>query len=117
MSVAPVYWDVKPPAGVSFNEPVERGRAAFSYIFEGTANVRAANGDAETPIRSPKLLVWGEGDAIQVAANDTLVRLLLVSGAPLKEPIARYGPFVMNTREESEQTLRELRQGTFPPNS
>jgi redox-sensitive bicupin YhaK (pirin superfamily) len=66
-------------------------------------------------VQAPKLLVWGEGDEIQVAATDSSARLLLVSGAPLNEPISRYGPFVMNTRAEIEQTLRELQQGTFPP--
>jgi len=61
--------------------------------------------------------VWGEGDEIQIAATDSPARALLVSGAPLNEPIARYGPFVMNTRAEIEQTLRELQNGTFPPTS
>jgi len=55
----------------------------------------------------------GDGDHIQVVTDDTPVRFLLVSGKPLNEPIARYGPFVMNTEEEIEQTLRELQEGTF----
>jgi redox-sensitive bicupin YhaK (pirin superfamily) len=61
------------------------------------------------------LLVWGEGDEIQLTPSDARARLLLVSGAPLHEPIVRYGPFVMNTRGEIEQTIKELQQGTFPP--
>ena len=73
--------------------------------------------DADMLIRSPTLLVWGDGDAIQIAATDSPARLLLVSGAPLNEPIARYGPFVMNTRAEIEATVRELQDGTFPPTS
>jgi hypothetical protein len=55
----------------------------------------------------------GEGDYVKVMTAETPVRFLLVSGKPLQEPIARYGPFVMNTQEEIEQTLLELRQGTF----
>ena len=117
ISVAPTYLDVTIPAGVSFSHPVINGHSAFTYIFEGPAKVRAANGDGEKLVQSPKLLVWGEGDAIQVASTDSPARLLLVCGAPLNEPIARYGPFVMNTRAEIEQTLRELQQGTFPPSS
>lgn len=115
ISVAPTYLDVSIPASVSFNHPVENGHAVFTYVFNGSVKVRAANGDTEMLVQSPKLLVWGEGDAIQFAASDSPARSLLVSGAPLNEPIARHGPFVMNTRAEIEQTLQELRQGTFPP--
>ncbi len=103
------------PAGVTFTHPVERGHSAFTYVFDGAVNVRAAKNDADVIVRSPTLLVWGEGDEIQIAATDSPARVLLVSGAPLSEPIARYGPFVMNTRAEIDQTLRELQQGTFPP--
>ena len=115
ISVAPVYLDVTIPAGTSFNHPVERGHSVFTYVFDGAVKVRAVNSESDVFVRSPKLLVWGEGDAVEVTVGDSPVRLLLVSGAPLNEPIARYGPFVMNTRAEIEQTLDELRQGTFPP--
>jgi redox-sensitive bicupin YhaK (pirin superfamily) len=115
ISVAPTYLDVSIPAGVTFTHPVENGHSAFTYVFDGAVNVGMAKNDADVIVRSPKLLVWGEGDEIQVVATDSPARLLLVSGAPLNEPIERYGPFVMNTRAEIEQTLRELQQGTFPP--
>ena len=115
ISVAPVYLDVTIPSGNAFTHPVINGHSAFTYIFQGAVKVRAARRDGETLVQSPKLLVWGDGDAIQVVATDLPARLLLVSGAPLNEPIARYGPFVMNTRAEIEETLEELRQGTFPP--
>jgi len=115
ISVAPTYLDVSIPAGVTFTHPVEQGHSAFTYIFNGTVNVGAAKNDADVLVHSPTLLVWGEGDEIQIAATDSPARMLLVSGAPLKEPISRYGPFVMNTRAEIDQTLRELQQGTFPP--
>lgn len=64
-------------------------------------------------ISHPHLVVFGDGDSAKVTTGTTAVRLLLVSGLPLGEPIARYGPFVMNTEEEIEQTLLELREGTF----
>jgi redox-sensitive bicupin YhaK (pirin superfamily) len=115
ISVAPVCLDVTIPAGATFDHQVESGHAAFSYIFDGGVKVPGEIGDGETIVQSPKLVVWGDGDGIRVAAADTAARLLLVSGAPLKEPIARYGPFVMNSQAEIEQTLRELRQGIFPP--
>jgi redox-sensitive bicupin YhaK (pirin superfamily) len=117
ISVAPTYLDVSIPAGVIFTHPVEHGHSAFTYIFDGAVSVRAEKNDADVLVQSPKLLVWGEGDAIQVTATDSPARVLLVSGAPLNEPIARYGPFVMNTRAEIEATVRELQDGTFPPTS
>jgi len=115
ISVAPTYLDVSIPAGVTFTHPVEHGRAVFTYVFAGAVQVHAADDDADTLVQAPKLLVWGEGDEIQVVTANSPARVLFVSGAPLNEPIARYGPFVMNTRAEIEQTLRELQQGTFPP--
>ncbi len=117
ISVAPTYLDVSIPADASFNHPVENGHAVFTYVFAGAVQVRIADDDAEMLVQSPKLLVWGEGDKIQVATADSPARVLLVSGAPLNEPIARYGPFVMTTRAEIDQTLRELQNGTFPPTS
>lgn len=117
ISVAPTYLDVSIPAGVTFTHPVEHGHSAFTYLFNGAVNVRAAKNDGVVLVQAPKLLVWGEGDAIQLTATDSPARVLLVSGAPLNEPIARYGPFVMNTRAEIEATVRELQDGTFPPTS
>jgi redox-sensitive bicupin YhaK (pirin superfamily) len=117
ISVAPTYLDVSIPTGVTFTHPVEQGHSAFTYVFDGAVNVRMAKNDADVIVQSPTLLVWGEGDAIQVTATDSPARLLLVSGAPLNEPIARYGPFVMNTRAEIEATVRELQDGKFPPTS
>lgn len=115
ISVAPTYLDVSIPAGATFTHPVEHGHSAFTYVFNGTVNVGMVKNAADVLVHSPTLLVWGEGDEIQIAAADSPARVLLVSGAPLNEPIARHGPFVMNTRAEIEATLRELRNGTFPP--
>jgi hypothetical protein len=64
-------------------------------------------------VAHPRLVVFGDGDKIQMSAPDQAVRFLLISGKPLGEPIARYGPFVMNTPEEIQQALRDLRDGTF----
>ncbi len=115
ISVAPTYLDVSIPAGVTFTHTVEHGHSAFTYVVNGAVNVRVAKNDADVLVHSPALLVWGEGDAIQLVTDDSPARVLVVSGAPLNEPIARHGPFVMNTRAEIEQTLKELQQGTFPP--
>jgi redox-sensitive bicupin YhaK (pirin superfamily) len=103
----PVYLDVFVPPQTEFNQPVERGHTVFAYLFEGEARFAGRN------VSSPKLIIFGDGDEVTAAAGQDPARFLLVSGKPLREPIARYGPFVMNTEEEIEQTLEELRRGTF----
>ena len=93
----------------SFNLPIARGHSAFAYVFEGEGKF----GPEDRIVKAPQLIVWDDGDGIQARAEEGAVRFLLVSGKPLDEPIARYGPFVMNTKAEIEQTLRELQAGTF----
>jgi redox-sensitive bicupin YhaK (pirin superfamily) len=109
----PTYLDVFVPAHASFIQPIHRGHTAFAYVFEGEAKFAGDDKDDGTMISHPRLVVLGDGDYVKVITGETPVRFLLVSGKPLNEPIARYGPFVMNTEEEIEQTLQELRQGTF----
>jgi redox-sensitive bicupin YhaK (pirin superfamily) len=109
----PVYLDVFVPAHASFIQPIERGHTAFAYVFEGEAQFAGAEKEDGTLVSHPRLVVLGDGDYVKVVTGATPVRFLLVSGKPLREPIARYGPFVMNTQEEIEQTLQELREGTF----
>jgi len=112
----PLYLDVSVPAHASFTRPIPQGHTAFAYVFEGEARfVNDDRGDGPR-VSHPRLVVWGDGDAVKVITAEHPVRFLLVSGQPLYEPIVRYGPFVMNTREEIEQALRDLRQGTFVQN-
>jgi redox-sensitive bicupin YhaK (pirin superfamily) len=113
IAAAPIYLDVSVPAHGSFVQSIERGHAAFAYIFEGEAEFAGADKEDGTMISSPRLVVLGDGDYVKVITGAAPVRFILVSGQPLHEPIARYGPFVMNTQAEIEQTLQELRQGTF----
>ena len=112
IAVAPTYLDVSLPAGGALSHPVERGHTAFAYLFEGQAAFGPAGNGARTAA-ARVLVVFGDGDRVEVRTADGPARFLLVSGKPLNEPVARYGPFVMNTREEIEQALRELREGTF----
>jgi len=109
----PIYLDVSTPARTSFNHPIEQGHTAFAYVFEGTARFGSPGRADGAPIVPPSLVVLGDGDTVQVTTNESPVRFLLVSGKPLHEPIARHGPFVMNTQEEIRRTLEELREGTF----
>ncbi|NIO70788.1 MAG: pirin family protein [Anaerolineae bacterium] len=109
----PTYLDVSIPPNGSFSQPIERGHSAFAYVFEGKGTFGITDeGDGETASH-PKLVVFDNGDYVKVRATKQPVRFLLVSGKPLYEPIARYGPFVMNTREEIQQALRDLQNGTF----
>src|SRR5947199_3162423 len=109
----PIYLDVFVPAHASLVQPIHRGQTAFAYVFEGEAKFAGDEKDDGTMISHPRLVVLGDGDYVRVVTSATPVRFLLISGKPLHEPIARYGPFVMNTEEEIEQTLQELREGTF----
>lgn len=108
IAAAPTYLDVALAPGGSFEHPVPRGHSAFAYLFEGEGCFCV-----ETFAQAPKLVVFDDGDRIEARAGERRVRFLLVSGAPLNEPIARHGPFVMNTQAEIRQTLIELQQGTF----
>lgn len=109
IAAAPTYLDVSLPARSSFKQEIAEGHSAFAYVFEG----RAAFDAGHRSISHTRLVVFSDGDHVEVGAGDSPVRFLLVSGKPLNEPIARYGPFVMNTREEIEQALKDLRSGTF----
>lgn len=112
----PTYLDVMLPPDRSFSYPVKRGHAVFAYVFEGEGIFGANGEEIEKTISQPRLVVFGDGDYIKASAAISSVRFLLVSGKPLNESIARYGPFVMNTQEEIEQALEDLRNGTFVKN-
>jgi redox-sensitive bicupin YhaK (pirin superfamily) len=109
LAVAPKFVDVTLPAGATFREAVPRGHTAFAYVDHGEVGF----GPDGTPVRAPALVVFGDGDVVEAAARGEGGRFLLAAARPLQEPIARYGPFVMNTRAEIEQTLEDLRAGRF----
>jgi redox-sensitive bicupin YhaK (pirin superfamily) len=107
----PEYLDVTVPGGVEYVQRVPEGHAAVAYVFEGDG---VFGGDGEQVVPATRLVIFGDGDHVRAkAAGRKHVRFLLLSGKPLREPIARYGPFVMNTQEEIEQALEDLRKGTF----
>ena len=109
----PTYLDISLPAHAAFSCPVHPGHTAFAYVFEGQGALGATEIDGGKSVSHPALAVLDDGDTFIARTASQPVRFLLVSGKPLHEPIARYGPFVMNTREEIEQALRDLREGTF----
>ena len=109
LAVAPKFVDVTLPAGSAFRERVARGHTAFAYVDHGDVRF----GPQQTAVRGPALVVFGDGDLVEASAEGAGGRFLLAAARPLREPIARYGPFVMNTRAEIEQTLDDLRTGRF----
>ena len=109
----PIYLDITLPTKADFTYPTPLGHTVFAYVFEGQADFGRFEDDTEAAAAGPQLVVFADGEQIQVHTQDEPVRFLLVMGKPLGEPIARYGPFVMNTWEEIQQTLREIRAGTF----
>jgi quercetin 2,3-dioxygenase len=113
IAAQPTYLDVALPASASFSHLIERGHTAFAYVFEGEGTFGVTNNGEGEACSYPRLVVFDDGDYVKVVTASQPARFLLVSGKPLYEPIARYGPFVMNTREEIEQALRDLQNGTF----
>jgi len=108
----PTYLDVALPAGGALEQPVPRGHTALAYVFQGAIAVGTPGKEGEA-LRAPRLAVLGDGDVVRIRAEGGPARFLLLSAQPLREPIARYGPFVMNTREEIQEALVQLRNGTF----
>jgi len=109
LAVAPQFLDVTLPPGTAFREAVPRGHTAFAYVDHG--NLRF--GPEQAAAHGPALVVFGDGDIVEASAGAGGGRFLLAAARPLHEPIARYGPFVMNTRAEIEQALQDLRTGHF----
>ena len=124
----PQYLDISVPAGRTKRFPVDTYRQAFAYVFEGAASFRDASrpfgvllekevDGEEVHVRDMSgdrtLVRFGTGDEVTVTAGEHGVRFLLVSGAPIREPVAWHGPIVMNTRQELIQAVNELQSGTF----
>ncbi len=124
----PRYLDVWVPPGKRKTLPVELERHAFAYVFEGSGNFRSSSqpfgvltektdGENEILVREQtgnrSLVLFDSGDEVTVQAGDEGIRFLLVSGKPIEEPVAWYGPIVMNTQAELRQAVAELRNGTF----
>lgn len=128
IAAEPQYLDISVPPGVKRTFPVDTYKSTFAYVFEGAA----AFADASAPegVRLEKevmgrevnirdlsgnrtVIRFGTGDEITVQAGEDGVRFLLVSGAPIREPVAWHGPIVMNTAEELRQAVSDLKNGTF----
>ena len=104
----PLYLDVHLPAGSRFVQPIAAGHNAFTYTYRGTVSIAGT----EVPDRNMAILANDGATGVVLEAQEA-ARVLIISGQPLGEPIAQYGPFVMNTAEEIQQTLQDYRNGMF----
>jgi redox-sensitive bicupin YhaK (pirin superfamily) len=107
IAVAPLYADLELAPDSTVDLPVPAGHTAFVYVYEGSAKVSG------TVLPQRRLGVLGDGDTIAMVGGATGARAILVAGKPLNEPIARYGPFVMNTRDEIVQAVEDFQAGRF----
>ncbi len=123
----PIYIDVSVPPGKRKTIPIDTRNNAFAYVFAGSGKFCNASGPLAVPTESVgwldtsppteadnrSLILFESGDEVTVQAGDDGIRFLLISGKPLKEPVAWYGPIVMNTQAELKKAFEELQEGTF----
>jgi len=119
----PIYLDVSLDAGVEFSERLPSGHAAFLYVYEGA--MRVGSGESAATVGAHELAVLSDGDLVQLEGRSGHAsagrsgttaepsRAILVAGRPLGEPVAKYGPFVMNTREELMKAFEDYQSGRF----
>jgi hypothetical protein len=127
IAAEPIYLDVSVPPGRRKTLPVETTRHAFAYVFAGSGKFCNASEPLAVPTESVgwldtappaqaenrSLMLFDRGDELSVQSGEDGIRFLLVSGKPLEEPVAWYGPIVMNTQEQLRQAFDELERGTF----
>ncbi|HVO02118.1 MAG TPA: pirin family protein [Candidatus Cybelea sp.] len=101
----PTYLDIALEKGATFSHPLPKDYNAFAYVFEGAGMVGIKE------IEKGHLAVLSQGERFEVTADDQAARMILVAGRPLREPVAKYGPFVMNTPEEIQQAIADYQAG------
>jgi quercetin 2,3-dioxygenase len=125
--IDPEYLDVTVPPYTEFLHPTRRGHTVFAYVIEGQGyfckekrpfsheveGVNYFDMEWEPFVGNEMLVLFGDGDQVMVTTEAQAVRFLLISGAPIGEPVAWYGPIVMNTEEELRVAFEEYRNGTF----
>jgi redox-sensitive bicupin YhaK (pirin superfamily) len=112
IAVEPVYFDIALEPGARFGAPLPLGHNAFAYVYEGAVDVGPV--DASRRIQRGELAVLDrDGGDVLLSAGAEPARLILVAGKPLNEPVAKYGPFVMNTQEQIVEAIRDYQAGKF----
>jgi redox-sensitive bicupin YhaK (pirin superfamily) len=109
LTTEPIYWDVHLPLNEKFAHAIPAAHNTFIYVYEGAIAI----GEDARKLTAGNAGLLGTGDEISVTALAEDTRFILLSGKPIKEPIAQYGPFVMNTQEEIEQAIQDYRSGVL----
>lgn len=107
----PVYLDIALGAGIAWEYALPEGHNAFAYVFEGAATV--GEGEDARALETHEMAVLGGGELLQLRAGSKPARLIVVAGRPLREPVMRHGPFVMNTKQELMQAFVDFQEGRF----
>ena len=113
VSTQPLYLDVTLGEGGVLAEPLALSHNAFLYVFDGAVDVIAGQENGDAHIEAGNLAVLGAGEGVHVVGAGARNRFLLVAGKQLNEPVARAGPFVMNTRQEVMDAFQDFREGRF----
>jgi quercetin 2,3-dioxygenase len=110
LSTEPLFLDVRLPAGGRFVQPIAPEHNAFVYPYEGQVEIGAGSGERR-PLATQSVGLLSEGERIEISADGEPAAFLVLAGRPLHEPVAQYGPFVMNTREEIDQAIQDYQSG------
>ncbi len=117
IAARPLYMEVTLEPGAEIDLPTAEGHAVVAYVFEGAGRFGLDSDGPGELVEAVRMLVFEDGDHVRAqAAAGSHARFMLMAGAPFNEPIFPYGPFVMNTQEEIQQALTDLRNGTFVQN-
>jgi redox-sensitive bicupin YhaK (pirin superfamily) len=109
LSTEPIYWDVHLPNQETFAQSVPEHHNLFIYVYQGSVVI----GEGQRKLTAGNAGLLFKGDELCVTAADDTARFLVLAGKPIKEPIAQYGPFVMNTQDEIEQAITDYRSGAL----
>ncbi|OFZ89724.1 MAG: quercetin 2,3-dioxygenase [Betaproteobacteria bacterium RBG_16_66_20] len=106
-STDPIYWDIELPSNGFFSQEIKDHKTVYIYPFEGSVEI------ADRALKTHQGAVLGSGDRVEITAAADGARFLLLAAQPLQEPVVQYGPFVMNTRAEIEQAIRDYQNGVL----
>lgn len=112
LSTEPIFWDVHLPAQGLFTQMVPMNHNLFIYVYQGSVVI----GQQDRKLTAGKAGLLLKGDEISLVAKDEAAHFLVLAGKPINEPIAQYGPFVMNTQDEIEQAIADYRSGVLASN-
>jgi redox-sensitive bicupin YhaK (pirin superfamily) len=114
IAAEPLYMEVMLGPEAEIKLPISRGHSVVAYLFEGQALFGLDDADEGAQVSAVNMIVFGDGDHLRARTDESsTARFMIMAGGPFNEPIFPYGPFVMNTREEIQLALTELRNGTF----